>query len=129
MSFDLVAPPYGPFVTRRGVRINGQVLERTDGGTEAGKNISNARYEVHLRSYASPDATALVHDFTLDKSATNAATGYYDDYVSFGATAYSSGLWWEEILIDTNVIDANTVSGKDERILRRWRQAVEDAAP
>lgn len=127
MPIDLVSPPYGPFVTGRGAQINGRVLEAVDGGDEDGKDISASSYEVHLRAYTNGDAVALSYDFTLTKSAPT--TGYFNKYVSFSSSSGADSLVWEEVLIDTSTTDTNTSSGKAERILRRWMQPVEDAAP
>ena len=38
-----------------------------------------------------------------------------------------TSLLFEEVLEDTTVTDANTKSGKGERILRRWLQDITDA--
>lgn len=128
---DFVDPPYGPFIVGHGATIRGQVLEKTDGGDEAGKDISNARWVVRLRSRARGSST-IIHNEVLDKSSTNSATGYFDHYLTaaaLGATAYTAALTWEEVLVDTSTNDASTPTGYAERLLRRWRQPLEDAAP
>ena len=128
MAAELTETPYGPFVASHGATIRGRVLEQVDGGDEAGKDISDVRWIVRLRARAAGSAT-LLYDVTLTKSASNAATGYFDHYLPLGSTAYLSGLTWEEILVDTSNNDAATPTTFHERILRRWRQPVEAVAP
>ena len=128
---DFIDPPYGPFIVGHGATIRGQVLEQVDGGDEAGKDISASRWVVRLRSRAQGSST-IIHNQVLDKSSTNSATGYFDHYLTaviLGATAYTAALTWEEVLVDTSNSDASTPTTYHERLLRRWRQPLEAAAP
>jgi len=76
--------PPGPFVVGRGVRMNGQVLDQTDGATEAPLDMSGSRWKVYVRAYVSRSSTALLVDQELTKSATGAAEGFFDHYYSCG---------------------------------------------
>lgn len=111
-----------PWLRGRGVRINGQVLQKSDSGTEAGRDISASTEEVRIRSYQSRTGT-FVHDEPLTKSATGAASGYYDHHLKLGDTAYSD-LIWEIVHVDETAVDGDTPTGYEETVLVTFREPI-----
>lgn len=114
-----------PWLKGRGVRINGQVLQKSDNAAEAGRNLTPSTEKVRIRSYQTRDGT-FIHDVELTKSATGAASGYYDHHLALGDTAYDD-LIWEVVHVDESVADADTPTGYAETVLVTFRERILDA--
>ena len=117
-------PPYGDFIAGRGVQVNGQALRQRDDGDEAGVDLTS-RWSVRFRATLdpAPATPAFVIDEQISASVDNAASGYYDEYVPLGDTAYDA-LTWEEVLVDSSTNDSTTSTKKAEQVLRWWRQPI-----
>lgn len=121
-------PPYGDLFVGRSLLVNGRVLKQHDNGTEAGLDISGGTYVVRFRAYLSPDAAATLVDEAISASADGGSSGYYEETLLatlFGSTPYS-GLWFEEVLVDTGTTDLGTKTQKAEHVLRWWKQPLLD---
>ncbi len=128
MSGFQVTPPYGDAWAGRGLRIVRQVLEQTDADGFSAKDISAARFTYRVRAWSTGTTPALVIDQVIDKSSTDSATGWLDDYVPLGTTAYDQ-LRWQVVEVDGSNSDANTPTGQREVVLEWWDQAIRTKPP
>lgn len=127
MALDYVSPMFGKAVVERGLRVRCQIMEEVLGAAETAKDISGARWTYELRAYTGAVNDTFVIRKTISKHASASASGWLDDYVPCGATAYTD-LTWEFIEIDNDNADTTpTVTTKREVILATWLQSIEDA--
>ena len=126
---DFIPNPFGPFVVGRCVTIRRRVLEAPTNQAEAGKDIAAARWVYRLRSYAKKGDAAVVSDDIIDKSPNQDADGKASglDYDFFCGVTPRDSLFWEIVEVDTSIPHAGAKSGYQERILLRFRAAIEDA--
>lgn len=126
---DFVPNPFGPFVVGHTVLIRYQVREQAAGADELGKDISASRWVYRLRAYATRDAAAVLVDEVISKSAAEDPEGtasYLDHDYYVGATPRDA-LIWSIVEVDTSNAVATSKSGYRERVLLRWKAAIEDA--
>lgn len=126
MALDFSSPPFGKAVVERGLRVQCQIKEEVLGATETAKDISGARWTYALRAYSVTTDNTFVIEKTISKHASASASGWLDDYVPLGTTAYTD-LTWEFVEVDNNNADATTRTGFREVILETWQQSIEDA--
>jgi hypothetical protein len=122
-------PPYGDLFVGRSLLVNGRALRATDGGDGTGIDLSGGRWSVRLRCFTEPSAAALSWSKSLTASSTGGSTGYYDDVVdasTIGTASVGTMLWFEEVLVDANNNDTGTITGKQEQVLRWWKQPLLD---
>ena len=89
------------------------------------KDISAARYTYELRAWTSDDDAALIVDEVITKG-TQSSSGELDHYFKCGTTVRDT-MTWQIVEVDNDNTDADTNTGKPERILTRWRQPIIDA--
>lgn len=117
-------PPFGDAVVGRGLRVTLRVDHALDDdGFEPAAFAS--RYTYRLRAYDEAGAlTSFVINDTVAPAASQVtATGWLDDYIPLGATAYGV-LLWELVEVDSTITDTATTTDKAEVVLLRWRQPI-----
>ena len=126
MSEDFVPPPFGKAELGRGLTIRMQVAAKSTSAGWAAKDISAARWKYFLRARSATAAYVIgsASGVELTKHATAATDGWLDHWQDLGAAA-TDVLTWEITEIDNDTSAANTPSLKVERVLVRWKQAIE----
>lgn len=121
-----VAPPFGPAVVKRGLAITFTVQTRSaTTGLWTAKDISGSRWTYRLRIWTADDDTSALVDEVVTKGSA-ASSGELDHYHANGTTVRAT-LKWEIVEVDNDNADANTTTGKRERVQVRWFQPIEDA--
>lgn len=129
MTDDFLPNPFGPFVVGRCVTIRRRVLEAPTNQAERGKDISDARWVYRLRAYAKKGDAATLDDQIITKSPNQDGDGKPSglDYDYFCGVTPRDGVFWEIVELDTSVPKVGAKSGYQERILLRFKAAIEDA--
>ena len=86
-------------------------------------DISAVHFQVRLRTWTADVDAALLTDDALDKSAT---TGWVRDVYDNRGIARDAAINWEAVLVDTDIVDADSPSGYQERQLFRYRAPIQD---
>ena len=101
--------------------IREQLLETTDGGTEAGKDISAGTFKVYFRAWTTPQG--LVLNTALTKVAGTSGKVYGN--ITF-ADGYQRVIC-RVVLVDEGTADAATLSGFREYAWMEWEERVRES--